>query len=63
MKKIHASIDKAIQGMLDGDWSRSTACRNTKGDDAPCMILEAPGMTFSDENHPKTDESESGTPF
>jgi superfamily I DNA/RNA helicase len=58
MGKIRASIDKAIAGMLAGDWARSNACRSTRGDDAPCMILEAPGMVFSDENDPKSDESE-----
>jgi DNA helicase-2/ATP-dependent DNA helicase PcrA len=58
IKKIHASIDKAIRGMLGGDWSRSSACERLRGDDAPCMILEAPGMGFSDEITPKTDETE-----
>ncbi len=58
MDKICASIDKAIKGMLEGDWSRSRACVSQRGNDAPCMILEAPGMDFSDEIHPKTDESD-----
>lgn len=58
MGKIRASIDTAIAGMLAGDWARSNACRNARGDDAPCMILEAPGMVFSDGNDPKSDESE-----
>ncbi|MFG0246731.1 MAG: ATP-dependent helicase [Phycisphaerales bacterium JB052] len=56
MKKIRASIDKAIRGMIAGDWSRSNACVRERGNDSPCMILEAPGMVFSDrdegENNP-----------
>lgn len=37
MKKIGAQIDKAIRGMLAGDWERSPRCR---GDEAPCAILD-----------------------
>ncbi|HCT46172.1 MAG: hypothetical protein CMJ35_00300 [Phycisphaerae bacterium] len=56
MKKIRASIDKAIRGMLAGDWARSSACVRERGNDSSCMILEAPGMAFLDneagENNP-----------
>lgn len=48
MKKIKASIDKAIRGMLAGDWARSSTCVREQGDDAPCTILDAPGFSFSD---------------
>lgn len=56
--KIRASIDRAIEGMLSGDWSRSSACERLRGDDASCMILEAPGMGFSDDSTPKNIETD-----
>ena len=45
MKKIRGMIDETIRGMLAGDWPRSSRC---KGDDAPCTIMDMPGVDFSD---------------
>lgn len=45
MKKIHSQIDKAITGMLEGNWSRGRSCNR---DDAPCMILDTRDADFSD---------------
>ena len=39
MKKIRAKIDKAIAGMLAGDWSQSKKCQGGKGESA-CSVLD-----------------------
>lgn len=44
MKKIRNAIDQTIQGMLAGDWSRGSKCTR---EDAPCTILDAPGVDIS----------------
>lgn len=44
MDKIRNKIDKAIRGMMSGDWSRSSQC---SGDDTPCAIFDVPGVIFS----------------
>lgn len=49
MKKIRGQIDKAIRGMVSGDWSRGSRCSE---DDASCTIFDSPGFepgrVFSD---------------
>lgn len=44
MDKIRAKIDKAIEGMMSGDWSRSSRC---SGDGASCSIFDQHGAVFS----------------
>ncbi len=45
MDKVRKKIDRAIRGMMAGDWARSSRCA---GDDAPCAIFDVPGAVFSD---------------
>lgn len=39
MDKVRKKIDGAISGMLSGDWSQSTRCKNGQGESA-CSILD-----------------------
>ncbi|MGV6813927.1 MAG: ATP-dependent helicase [Phycisphaerales bacterium] len=39
MDKIREKIDKAIAGMLAGDWKQSSKCHNSQGT-SPCEILD-----------------------
>ena len=45
MDKIRGQIDKAITGILAGDWHRGRRCT---GDDASCTILDVCDEVFSD---------------
>lgn len=45
LNKIQKKIDKAITGMMSGDWSRSGRCTSQ---DAICTIFDAPATAFSD---------------
>lgn len=49
MDRVRKKIDKAIRGMMSGDWSRGSRCN---GDEAPCSIFDEPGFdaqrVFSD---------------
>lgn len=39
MEKIHVKIEKAIRGMLAGDWDRSRGCASGRSDSA-CSVLD-----------------------